>query len=786
MSKKSSPDLQKIIEKQEQEIQRLKESESKIREIVESLGYIVYEFDLKWNFVYANEVFLELIGYSKKDLQKKLYWEIIRKDYKDEIFNFYKFQISQKKQNSYYEFPIINKEEQEIWIGQNMELTLENDEVKSIKAVAKDITVQKKAERNELKGFVESAPAAIAMLDPELRYIAASEKWYDDYRLKKKNIINKSYFEIFPDLPTSWKNILQRGLQGAIESEDEEQIVSKDGTVTWIKWEIRPWFTINKEIGGIIIMTEDITIRKIQEEELRIAKEKAIKASEAKAEFLSIMSHEIRTPLNAIIGMSQLLIGESPQEDQMENLSVLKFSADNLLVLINDILDYSKIEAGKIALEEAPFSLKNLVTGIRQSLLLKTKEKNIQFKVSYDIDVPEMLVGDQVRLGQILTNLISNAIKFTNEGHVKLDVALQEEHDDSISIYFSVEDTGIGIHKDRLEHIFQSFSQAEADIVRKYGGTGLGLSIIKGLLELFNSRIEVESELGKGSKFYFTLKFKKCDESFTDTVIVNQFKFDENLKFDKMDLLLVEDNEVNQLIASKFLNKWNISVDFAENGEIALEKVKKKDYDLVLMDLHMPVMDGYQATAAIRGLNHNKYQQLPIIALSASASLSEKNKAFAMGMNDYVPKPFNPSDLYKKINKYTQKSAPVDNKKKMLDKDQNNLVNFVKLDELVKDNSQFLRELCDSYFKMLNKFKIDYKEALTKTDIKKFNEITHNIISTVKFFEINMLEKEISKAKKYVKNKNIKKEILNKSIKAVERICTSVEDVIRSKYQLAG
>ena len=386
------------------------------------------------------------------------------------------------------------------------------------------------------------------------------------------------------------------------------------------------------------------------------AKKKAEHTALIKAKFLSTMSHEIRTPMNAVIGLTNILIQENPRTDQVENLNTLKFSADLLLSLINDILDFSKIEAGKITFESFDFDLHLLIKNIRNSMKSKAEEKNLAFETRIDPNIPNMVNGDQVRLSQILTNLTANALKFTNEGKVMVDLQLLQMDEDNATIRFSVMDTGIGIPKHKFETIFQSFSQADTDTTRKFGGTGLGLSITKKLLDLQGSNINLESELGKGSNFFFDLTFQTATE--VQKSIKKDLKAAYNFEsFKGTKILLVEDNKINVLVAKKFLNKWNLNIDTAENGEIALEMVQNTDYKLVLMDLEMPVMDGYTATQKIRQLQSSKYKKLPIIALSASAISDFRTKAIKVGMNEFVTKPFNPDELHNVISRFIKLSA---------------------------------------------------------------------------------------------------------------------------------
>ncbi len=406
--------------------------------------------------------------------------------------------------------------------------------------------------------------------------------------------------------------------------------------------------------SGIVVMMHYF-LRQYLRKVVRLMRDKemAEHQAEIKTKFLSTMSHEIRTPMNGVIGLSNILLTENPREDQVQNLRTLKFSADLLLALINDILDYSKLEAGKISFEKIDFNLHHLVKNIISSLQITDKAQGLELIANIEDNVPKFVVGDPVRLSQILTNLVGNAIKFTKEGHVKVTLKLGNN---SNNIRFEIEDTGIGISKEKYNDIFQSFSQADTATTRKYGGTGLGLSITKKLLELQGSRIHVESEVNKGSVFFFNLNLPTGKENKQDTE-TNEEAFNPNVNFDGAPILLVEDNRINVMVAKKFLTKWGLKVDVAENGQVAVDKVKENDYCLVLMDLDMPVMDGYQATKTIRSLGQDKFNDLPIIALSASAVADFKIRAMQSGMDEFITKPFQPKELFNQLSKFIPVAA---------------------------------------------------------------------------------------------------------------------------------
>lgn len=391
------------------------------------------------------------------------------------------------------------------------------------------------------------------------------------------------------------------------------------------------------------LISTEIARRQEAEKQMMAAKEEAEKASQAKSEFLSVMSHEIRTPLNAVIGMGHLLLKNNPRPDQLQNLTVLKKSADSLLILINDILDFNKIEAGMLQLEESDCNLKAVLNQVVDALRLQADDKNINLTLQVDDHLPDLVVADSLRLQQVLTNLCSNAVKFTNEGTVNVKVVLEEETSEYVSLHISVRDTGVGIDPAMLPQLFQPFMQASSSITRRFGGTGLGLAITKRLLQLMHSDIRVESTLTKGSNFHFTLQLKKSYSNGSQT----NGGVDSEFNLGGRHILLVEDTPFNVLFASQLLQDWNAVVEVAEHGGIAVEKLKQTNFDLVLMDLQMPVMDGYTATREIRKFN----QQVPIMALTASATSNVREKVLEVGMQDYVTKPFHPDEFYFRLKK---------------------------------------------------------------------------------------------------------------------------------------
>ena len=391
-----------------------------------------------------------------------------------------------------------------------------------------------------------------------------------------------------------------------------------------------------------IIRTQSNLMLKEKNKELEIAKEKAERASNARSEFLSTVSHELRTPLNAINGIAHLLLEENPKKSQMNYLSSLKFSGDYLTKFINEILEINKIDSNKVEIEYISFNLKQLLEDIQNSLKELASINNNKFNLEIDSSIPDYLIGDPTKLSQIMLNLINNALKFTKNGSVSVIVKLHSLKDKNATLYFEVTDTGIGIPADKLQSVFDSFSQGSIEINRKYGGTGLGLTIVKKLIKILGGRINLSSVVGKGSSFSFELQFKMGSQ------LVNldeKTKTYDDSRLKNKKILLVEDNKINQMITDKMLRNKGIFCEIIDNGEDAIEKAKNNKFDLILMDVHLPGINGTIATEQIRKFD----TETPIIALTAISLDENREMLLSFGMNDVVTKPFIPEEFYAAI-----------------------------------------------------------------------------------------------------------------------------------------
>ncbi|MDB5246374.1 MAG: histidine kinase [Segetibacter sp.] len=478
--------------------------------------------------------------------------------------------------------------------------------------------------------------------DPSMKvFLAAISTTYGNFEKDKRlaehafAISEKEYQEVTKYLQhqNEIKNQSIRKLKEAIISLDSKSAVGLQETDE------------DELISIIFYLEKQIERTKELENELIRAKEEAEKAAKVKSEFVSVMSHEIRTPLNSIIGNVHLLQQKDLAPAETEILRILHISSTNLLTLINDILDFGKIEEGKILFSEKEIDLRQQLDNLKLAHRVGAEERGNLLELNINNNIPRFVKGDVVRLNQILNNLVSNAVKFTVNGKITVEVQLKETTPESVHIEFAVLDTGIGIPPDKQQLIFENFTQANSDITRQFGGSGLGLTITRRLLLLQRSEIFVESEINKGSKFFFTLAFKPSEKTGKEEILQAPVKRD--LK--GIEVLLVEDVEFNVFVAKNMLLNWNAKIDVAENGLIAVDKAQHKEYDIILMDLQMPVMDGYNSTIAIR--NFNKHT--PIIALTAAAAMDIEDKIFEAGMVEYISKPFNPTDLFTTIYNHT-------------------------------------------------------------------------------------------------------------------------------------
>ncbi|WP_316746875.1 PAS domain S-box protein [Pedobacter gandavensis] len=549
----------------------------------------------------------------------------------------------------------------EIWIRVLGHTEFEGGVCKRVYGTFQNIDEKKRAEialseeKGRLSAFVSHAPAAVAMLDSKLHYIAVSNRWLEEHQLQGTDLYGKAHFDVLPDLSQHWKDIHHRCLEGEV-IKNEIDIWRPKGWDhdQYLRWELRPWYQFDGKIGGIMIFSQDITESSRQGLELNKAKEQAEHASMAKSEFLANMSHEIRTPLNGVIGFTDLVLKTKLSPTQEQYLTIVNESANALLGIISDILDFSKIESGKLELEIEKCDLYEMGNQAIDINRYQAQRKALEMKLIIDENLPRFIWTDYVRLRQVFINLLSNAVKFTDTGEIALKIApLSPIAGGMMAIRFQVIDTGIGIKSDKHDKVFEAFSQEDGSTTKRYGGTGLGLSISNQLLGLMGSKLELTSIPGKGSTFFFDILLKVAAEDEEETpwdadpaskrpaatAGKDQLRSNMERSQQQIHVLIAEDNLINMLLARTIVKRIApmAQIHEAANGLECLAYCKKQIPDLILMDVQMPEMNGYEATQYIR--NELALSNVPIIALTAGNVKGEKEKCILSGMNDFLSKP---------------------------------------------------------------------------------------------------------------------------------------------------
>ena len=505
--------------------------------------------------------------------------------------------------------------------------------------IAHDVTDARRAselqeqERLFLGESIRTAPVAMAMFDTEMHYLACSRKWIEDYRLQGVQVLGRSHYEVFPDLPEDWKEAHRRAQAGEVLSRSEDVFQRPSGETAYLRWAIHPWHHPDGRVGGIVMVTDVI-------DDLVQARQQAIESARLKSEFLASMSHEIRTPMNGVIGMTGLLLDTELTAEQREYAEAIRASGESLLTIVNDILDFSKIEAGKLELEQATFELPRVTQEVAELLQPRAREKGLELVMRIAPDVPAHCIGDAGRLRQVLLNLVGNAVKFTETGHIRVEVRRTPGTGDQT--LFEVHDTGVGIPQDKQERIFEKFTQADASTTRRYGGTGLGLAICQQLVTLMGGSIGVRSEPGRGSSFWFTLPLAP-DQRFVKPVL-------QPLPAGTR-VLVVDDVSIVQELMTELLGSFGVMVDQAADGPTALAALRRaaltRPFDAVFLDLALPGMDGHAVAQAISA--DPQLAGTPVIAITGANSRPREEDLRAAGVLTLLRKPVLPEQLHHEL-----------------------------------------------------------------------------------------------------------------------------------------
>jgi PAS domain S-box-containing protein len=744
--------------KKNTESEKLKLSESLLNEV----NLIIISCDDRGQVTYVSPATEQIIGYKVDDLLGEKWWDLTF--FSKEESQLCKEKVSKltsgkiKVNSKPYDRQLRCKDGTMKWLKWSDSLGTNNIFV----SVGVDITEWKitedlKTQSDTILNMVESiiivsdeegnviysTPSVEKMLGYKVKDIMGDKWWkltYDNQQ-EAQQVKNAIYNYVFYN-KKSFTDISKRKIKTAT------------GEYKWIEWQLSKGLS-----GTYISIGRDITKRISTELELKKAKESAEQSLKVKNEFLGNMSHEIRTPLNAVIGFTDLLLETELTQEQREHLETMRNSGGILLSVINDVLDISKLESEKLKIEKIPFNLHKSFNTVLKLMKLRANEKGISLDLKIEQNTPIQVIGDPTRLEQILLNLIGNAIKFTNKGSVNITLKQLSETTDTSKIYFEVRDTGIGIVSNKINTVFGAFSQAKSDTSRIYGGTGLGLTIVKKLVGLLNGSINVESKFGEGSVFKLILPYKK------DLGNVNLREKEQNVSMAEpleLSVLLVEDNKTNQLLAKTRLERWKCKVDIANNGIEGVKKAQQKMYDLILMDIQMPIMDGYEATKIIKNDISKKASRVPIIAMTAYATNEDIKRAKDSGMDDYIFKPFKPKELYYILEKYGipskernlkySNASHADAEKK----EEKTHIDLKFLREETQEESSILILLIGSFLKDLEEFFEVVDKEFQHKNWKVLYEATHKIKPSITMFGISEMEPIIHVlSQKFKEEKNL-------------------------------
>jgi len=647
-----------------------------------------------------------------------------------------------------------------------------------------------KRESRYARSLIEASLDPLFTISPEGKITDINNASITITEVTRENLIGTDFFEYFTEPDKAREIYKQVFAQGFVA---DFPLTIRDGKLTDVLFNGSVYKDEFGKVLGVVVVARDITDHNRIETELKeakvsaelatkIAEEAKIKAEMAakiaedavksKQQFLSNMSHEIRTPMNAIIGFTKVLLKTDLKAKQKEYLNAIKMSGEALTVLINDILDLAKVDAGKMTFEQTPFRMDTSISAMIHLFETKIQEKNLQLSKEYDNKIPTVLIGDPIRLHQIIINLVSNAVKFTNNGKITVSAHLLNEDEEKATIEFSVTDTGIGIEKSKIEHIFENFQQASSETARLYGGTGLGLAIAKQLVESQGGTITVKSQFNKGSTFSFILSFLK---SKAETELIQEI-VELDLEVKNKKVLVVEDIALNQLLMKTLLDDFGFELDIADNGKIAIEKLTNESYDIILMDLHMPEMNGFEATEYIRKKLNS---QIPILALTADVTTADLQKCKALGMNDYISKPLDEKLLYSKIISLLKKPEPKKDTGNIKKDDiqtyqaegKSKCIDLTYLKKRTKSNPELMIEMIELYLKQTIPLISNMRPSLSEKDWDALYSSVHKMIPSFSLMGINKnFEITAKKIQEYVSTQKHLDE-LEELVLQLETVC---------------
>jgi PAS domain S-box-containing protein len=629
---------------------------------------------------------------------------------------------------------------------------------KSLNYVVRLKNIQENAAKTEqalleselkLKSIIARSPVILFNIDFEGKITLFRGKATNCLILKPEEVIGQNIKDVWKSLPIKYDDYLKACKEEQLQFKTEINNHFFDVNYIPVKNEL-------KKLTGIMGVAIDITSFKKNEAELKSAIVESEASRKIKEQFLANMSHEIRTPIHGIISLTQFIMNTSLTTDQINYLELIKKSADTLLVIVNDILDFSKIDSGKMTFEEVPFNLKDTIHTSVAAFIPKTIEKNIQIQTQLSNELPDYVSGDPVRLTQIINNLLGNAVKFTEKGYVSIGASIKEDKGEFIIIEMKVMDSGIGIPPHKIVSIFESFTQAESDTTRKYGGTGLGLNITKQLVEKQNGTIQVESLLDAGTTFIINIPYKIVNETQATSNSITT-ETEQSINTD-LNILVAEDHDINRFIIAKMLNEWGFKHEFATTGTEAVNLASKNNYDLILMDVEMPDMNGYKATEIIRSELNEPIKNVPIVAMTGNAMNGERERCLNCGMNEYISKPFKPEELKNMIVLLTNvENKKIETSKLITNANMENATKTIDLTflrEISDNNEVFFKEFITMFLENTPVSILEMKEAVESQDWEKLRQASHKVKPSFNYVGLKELNAKAARIEELSKNKS--------------------------------
>ena len=656
-----------------------------------------------------------------------------------------------------------------------------------------------KQESNYARSLIEASLDPLVTINTEGKITDMNQATINITGVNREHLTGTDFFEYFTE-PRKARKVYKEVFAKGFVSDSPLTLRHVGGKLTDVLFNGSVYKDNDGNVLGVVVVARDITEQKIISRALteamefsemattiaegaKIKAEKATKIAEsavrAKQQFLSNMSHEIRTPMNAIIGFTKVLLKTDMSARQREYLSAIKTSGDALIVLINDILDLAKVDSGKMTFEQTPFKLALSISAMLHLFETKIREKNLELVKEYDNNIPEVLVGDPVRLHQIILNLVSNAVKFTSKGKITVSVRLLSEDAKTANIEFSISDTGIGIEKNKIGKIFENFQQATSGTSRVFGGTGLGLAIVKHLVEAQDGSIDVTSKIGEGSTFSFALNFIKTNaQAEAETELIDLELKEE---FKNIKVLVVEDIPLNQLLMKTLLDEFEFETIIAANGKIAVEKLEAEPFDIILMDLQMPVMNGFEATDYIRKKMNSK---IPIMALTADVTTVDLEKCKAVGMNDYISKPVDERILYAKILKLVKKSKVGQTFKKSPNKNSKRLkcTDLNSLNRRTKSNPKLMMDMISLYLEQTPPLILAMKKSMRDKDWNTLYATVHKMIPSFSIMGMNPAFEQMARKVQDYASARLEADEMPEMIHQLENICAQACEELKEDF----